>query len=268
MKLKVGVCVNDSCLSDQISNYYILNKNRLKYSLEFIVDNGKDCLDKIEDEKIHVLIVEGTIPLISGLDLVREIENKNFRDRPKIIMVADSKYTCNEIYNEKIEVDRFILKPVNINFLSKAVSALGEAKLNPFHDALFEEDLFKVIHQRDSMEIKYLESKIMALLIDMGFPSDMVGFYYLKLAILFVCLDTNLSTVINKSLFYFVGINCKKNSKTIEASIRSVIRETWNRKSIKNGLILGRPIKSNDGIPTSKELISIVSDYIILERDK
>ena len=89
--------------------------------------DGKAALDKINAGKYDLIISDWNMEPMSGLDLLRNVRQKQeYKDIPFIMITAESK-TENVIAAKEAGVSNYIVKPFNAQTLkTKLVSVLGD----------------------------------------------------------------------------------------------------------------------------------------------
>lgn len=87
-------------VEDSIDDQVILRRSlqkRLKIDFDLvIVETGKDCLKTLEEDKINLLILDNQLPLMTGIEILKEIRNRQI-STPVIFVTGSG--------NEKIAVE-------------------------------------------------------------------------------------------------------------------------------------------------------------------
>jgi two-component system phosphate regulon response regulator PhoB len=87
--------------------------------------NGREGLEQFDRASPHLVITDLMMPYVDGRELVRAIRARpGGRDVPIIVMSA----AHDAIRDERIEHDRFVLKPFNLEELLGRVRELLAAK--------------------------------------------------------------------------------------------------------------------------------------------
>jgi len=119
MKIKV-LYVEDN------ENVRIETLNLLKQLFEFVeaATNGKEGLEKFKNEKFDMIITDINMPIMNGLEMIKEIKKIDKRV-PIIVITAfnDFEYLVESI---KIGVYGYILKPIDIDQLLEAIYRVME----------------------------------------------------------------------------------------------------------------------------------------------
>jgi len=89
------------------------------------VNNGKDGLKNIREQKYDVVLLDLSMPGFSGLDVVNELVNDGNISKQKIVLFTASSVSDREI-DELIKkgVNSCIRKPVDIDILLDKISQL------------------------------------------------------------------------------------------------------------------------------------------------
>ncbi|MBI5873479.1 MAG: response regulator [Candidatus Omnitrophica bacterium] len=91
-----------------------------------IATNGKEALERIEDETPDLIILDLVLPLIPGEEVCKKIRrNEKFKDIP-IIMLTGKCEDTDRIIGKVIGANYYLTKPCNMTELSLTVdSAFG-----------------------------------------------------------------------------------------------------------------------------------------------
>ena len=106
--------VEDDITSQELFKYIII-----KFGYKAIVtDNGKDALNLMKkNNPPRLLIVDWMMPIMNGVDFIKEVRKHNSLYPPYIIMVTCRDLTENKITALKSGADDYITKPFNRNDL-------------------------------------------------------------------------------------------------------------------------------------------------------
>ena len=90
---------------------------------QFIVENGQEGLDTFKEhqEEIDLIITDINMPLMTGLEMAKEIKAIN----QSIPIIVTTAFSNSEYLLEAIElgIDKYVLKPINIKNLITAMSS-------------------------------------------------------------------------------------------------------------------------------------------------
>lgn len=105
--------------------------------------------------------------------------------------------------------------------------------------------------------------EITYVMIELGTPANLKGYYYIREAILY-CLKNQMNSV-TKALYPYIAKKYDTTSSRVERAIRHAIEVTWERGNedvIKK--YFGNTINMQRGKPTNSEFIAIIADKLKL----
>lgn len=107
----------------------MLNWNALGFDIVCMAQNGKQALEQLEVEKVDVIITDIEMPIMNGLDFIREMRDQEMRggleNREVLVLTAyeDFEYARTAI---KYGIAEYVLKPVDIEELTQILTRLKE----------------------------------------------------------------------------------------------------------------------------------------------
>ena len=214
--------------------------------------DGEEALEKIsnEEDKYDVLILDLIMPKKDGLYVLEELKKSK---KQKNIIVLTS-------YNEPDTIRRvseygvryFMLKPFDFKEFEKKILELIEgnkmqSQVIDLHDHNIQISITKILHQ-------------------LGIPSHIKGYQYIREAISLVYTNPSLIGGITKELYPEIGQKYKTSVSRVERAIRHAIEVSWNRGDW--GLmedIFGHSVDIDKAKPTNSEFIVTIADKLRLE---
>jgi len=137
---------------ESLENYAFILKEY--FSKIYLASNGKEALEIFNKQQPDMLLLDISMPLLGGLDLV-EIVRKNHPEIPVVMLTAHSDRE-RLLKAVSLKLDGYLLKPVNVIQLKETLLALIERKqrksnimftANLFwngHDLFYKEELIKL----------------------------------------------------------------------------------------------------------------------------
>ena len=131
----------------------LVDWNSEGFEIDALMTNGKEALDYLENHKVDLIISDIKMPVMSGLDLLEEVERRHLSDAKFVLLTGydEFSYVQRAIRNNCMD---YILKPVSkedlIALLHK-VSNLNEQKE-------------EVRENQKNMEDAYLSSNLMSII--------------------------------------------------------------------------------------------------------
>jgi two-component system response regulator len=99
------------------------------------VDDGAEALDflfargRYEDRENEsypkLILLDLNLPKIGGLDVLREIKSNDLTKSIPVIILSSSKQDADVITGYMLGVNSYVVKPVDFDIFSKAISDLG-----------------------------------------------------------------------------------------------------------------------------------------------
>lgn len=88
----------------------LINWEELDFEITCMAQNGKQALEQLETEKVDLIITDIEMPIMNGLDFIREVRERD-RNVEIVILTAydDFEYAKTAI---KYGITEYILKPV------------------------------------------------------------------------------------------------------------------------------------------------------------
>ena len=104
----------------------VLNSSGYEYSY---VNNGKEGLKLIQEQKFDLVLLDLAMPEFSGVDVVDALQNEGLINKQKIVLFTASSMTDSEIEQlKKRGVNSCIRKPVDIDILMKKLDEIHGSK--------------------------------------------------------------------------------------------------------------------------------------------
>jgi two-component system response regulator (stage 0 sporulation protein A) len=218
-----------------------------KICIKAKVTDGNELINSVLRFNPDVIVSEIMLPNKDGLSAYSEIISKGLS--PSFVALSQL-FTDNEITDaNRLKVSYLVLKPYNMNDLAEKV-------IN--HSQAYSKDL-------DSK--KNLEVQVTETLHDLGLPSHIKGFQYVRAAIMMTVEDMNKIHAITKVLYPSIAKMFDTTTSRVERAIRHSIEVAWARADLS---VLtkefGYTISEEKGKPTNSEFISMIADKIRLKR--
>lgn len=110
------------------------------------------------------------------------------------------------------------------------------------------------------------EAMTSVILHEIGVPTRLKGYQYLREAILLSVRDRNVMNAVTTVLYPRIAAPFDTTPSRVERSIRSAIEAAWNRGDLKNFLVrCGRTSSSLKSRPSNAELICLIADKLQLQ---
>ena len=180
-----------------------------------VVKNGELVLDKLRDNEYDLMIVDGNMPVMGGMEMLQIYQalNAGLPQIPAIILSADATTETIESYRE-IGINAYITKPIQVNLLLQTI------------EDVISQSTFKTAEVIDYVSAK-LENQNDALLLDIDRLNSLKQLgtnsrFVEKLILDFMADTEQRLTSLNDYTKARDYINIKTSSHTIAGSAASV----------------------------------------------
>ena len=238
---------------------------------------GYDALRIIKEIDTDVILLDFIMPGIDGLGILDSIKSLNLKNKPAIIMLSSLASDIAVRQAEKLGASYFIVRPFDNKLLCRRINEIYLDKC----------DNDKILNIRDkylineSVSIYFTEEdmkkndndiglRISSIMKDIGVPLNLIGYNYIKLAILQTINlksqpDFQKNLLFTKDVYPYVASLVGKTGKHIQQNIRNTITRTWQRggQDFINS-IFGYTINYTKGRPTNTEFICMMTDKIMV----
>lgn len=220
--------------------------------------DGDMAIELIKEKKPDLVILDLVMPRADGMEVMEAIsECEDYKGtKPQYIVISAA--GREEIVSQALQTGAsyFFMKPFNGDALIKRIKHMFGAAEQPVHG-----DVFTVGTETNSQNS--IETMVINLLRGLGVPVKMVGYKYLRDAIMIAVKDTDALMSVTKNIYPEIADIHGTSSGNVERNIRYVIEATWNRQDdYKYGTEIGRLFKGTNKKPTNSEFILICSEWI------
>lgn len=210
-----------------------------------LIEEKKDCYD--------VIILDLIMPKKDGLYVLEEMRQRNIN---KNVIVSTS-YDASDVIRKVSEygVNYFILKPFELEDLAKRIN----------------ETMQKEENSNKNIDFHYnnLQISITKILHELGIPSHIKGYQYIREAIGIIYERPEIIGGITKELYPELAEKFDTTVSRVERAIRHAIEVSWNRGNWElMEDIFGHSVDIDKAKPTNSEFIVTIADKMKLEGNK
>ncbi len=249
MKTKLLVVDDNVAMVELIKEYF---RESSKIEVTLTAYDGEEALEKIfgEEDNYDVIILDLIMPQKDGLSVLEEIKKSKKHKNIIVLTSYNEQDTIRKV--GEYGVKYFILKPFDFKDFEKKILDLVEgnkmqSQVIDLHDHNIQISITKILHQ-------------------LGIPSHIKGYQYIREAISLVYTNPNLIGGITKELYPEIGHKYKTSVSRVERAIRHAIEVSWNRGdwSLMEE-IFGHSVDIDKAKPTNSEFIVTIADKLRLE---
>ena len=256
-KVKIIVADDNRNLCQMLQNYL---QDQEDLSIVGIANNGLDAWELIQTQEPDLIILDLVMPNLDGLGVLERINARTIMTRPKIIMLTA--FGQESLTNQAMMhgVDYFILKPFDLDFLSKRIRALTQDLPTASPSQSSSSTYPSVTPVGGELN---LVSEVTTIMHQIGIPAHVKGYQYIRDAILMVVEDVSLLGAVTKKLYPGIARKYNTASSRVERGIRHAIELAWergNKDSLKR--IFGYSMNIERQKPTNSEFIALIADKL------
>ena len=251
-EIKVLMIDDNKSLVDMIEEYFSDNEKIKVVKKAYSGLEGIKVIDKNRND-YDVIILDLIMPNKDGIYVLDEMKKRGI-NKPVIISTS---YNQDEMIRKVSEygVRYFLLKPYDLTDLESRILELSNFELkenkniNLFHSGL-QMSITKILH-------------------DLGVPSHIKGYQYIKEGIMLIYENPRMIGGITKELYPEIANKYNTTVSRVERAIRHAIEVSWNRGDWDlMDEIFGHSVDIDKAKPTNSEFIVTVADKLRLEYKK
>lgn len=246
--IKVLVIDDNKELVNMVKEYFSDHAN-INVALEaYDGDQGLKLIKEYQSD-YDVVILDLIMPKKDGLDVLLEMKKLNINK--KVIVITS--YNSDEMIRKvsELNISYFMLKPFELVDLERKIiscyeSVNGNKVIDVFHNNL-EISVTKILHE-------------------LGVPSHIKGYQYIREGILLVYDSPHFIGGITKELYPNIARTFSTTVSRVERAIRHAIEVSWNRGNWDlMEEIFGHSVDIDKAKPTNSEFIVTVADKLRLD---
>lgn len=252
-KIKLVLVDDNIELVRMIEEYF--SSNRAGIEVVYTAKNGEEGLDIIKNKQddYDLIILDLVMPKLDGVGVLKQMKEENINK--KVIVLTS--YNSAEMIRKVSEygVDYYLLKPFDLPELEARILEVS--------------NLEKQGNKSINLYKHNLQISITNILHELGVPSHIKGYQYIRESIMIVYDRPEIVGGITKELYPEVADKYDTTVSRVERAIRHAIEVSWNRGSwdlMED--IFGHSIDIDKAKPTNSEFIVTIADKLKLEFGK
>ncbi len=251
-KIKVLMIDDNINLIEMVKEYFSSHDS---IEIAYIAKDGQEGIKVIEKEKNNydVIVLDLIMPNKDGLYVLKEMKKRNIMSK---VIVATS-YNASDVIREVSEygVNYFILKPFELTDLEQRIISLTRDN--------------KMANKNIDIHYNNLQISITKILHELGIPSHIKGYQYIREAIGIIYEHPETIGGITKELYPELAGRFDTTVSRVERAIRHAIEVSWNRANWElMEEIFGNSVDIDKAKPTNSEFIVTIADKLKLEFSK
>lgn len=210
----------------------------------------KENWKKIKNNTYDCILLDLIMPKKDGIYVLEQIKENNLN----LNIIVETSYNEQETIRNVSEygVKYFVLKPFELEDLEKKILSVTNKQEKRYGSINLVE--------------KNLQLSVTKILHDLGIPSNIKGYSYIRDAITLVYNNPELIGGITKELYPEIGKKYNISITRVERSIRHAIEVSWNRGDWDlMEEIFGHSVDIDKAKPTNSEFIVTIADKLKLD---
>lgn len=246
-KIRVLMIDDNVALTEMVKEYFKDNK---KIEIVSSYDNGLDGIKAIIEEKdtYDIILLDLIMPKKDGIAVLEELKEKNITRN----IIVETSYNSPEVIRNVSEygVNYYILKPFELDDLENKILSIFK----------------KLDNKSINLVTNNLEISVTRMLHQLGMPSHIKGYQYIRDGIIMIYNNPNIIGGITKELYPDVASKYDTTVSRVERAIRHAIEVSWNRGNWDlMEEIFGHSVDIDKAKPTNSEFIVTIADKLRLE---
>ncbi len=246
-KIKVLMIDDNESLVEMVSEYF---NNHKKIEVVLSCKDGEEGLNTIinKGDEYDVILLDLVMPKKDGLYVLEELNKRGIEKN----IIVETSYNEPKVIRKVSEygVSYYILKPFDLTDLENKIlemfNNLSNKSINLYHSNL-QISITKMLHE-------------------LGMPSHIKGYQYIREGISMIYNDPSLIGGITKELYPELATKFDTTVSRVERAIRHAIEVSWNRGNWDYmEEIFGHSVDIDKAKPTNSEFIVTVADKLRLE---
>ena len=252
MKTKINALVVDDSMefTSSVKEYFTSNA---VINIVDVLTDGEKVVNYIKEHQndIDVILMDLILPGKDGLQILEELEEMKIKKHFIILSSYRKEYTIR--MTSRFNVDYFMLKPIHLSSLENRIKEVMEENKTKLY-------VEKQVNSK-------IQLQVTELLHNLGVPSQIKGYQYLREGILMLYESTGLIGGITKEVYPEIALRYNTTPSRVERAIRHAIEVSWNRADYDMmNKIFGHSIDYHRAKPTNSEFMVTLSDALRLNQ--
>lgn len=249
-KVRMLVVDDNEGMVNVIKEYFKDNKD---IDVAFEAYNGEEAINIIEEHKdeIDMILLDIIMPKKDGVYVLEELKSRGICKR----IIVETSYDTDDMIHMvgKLGASYFISKPYDLSDLEKRINTLKYLSIP---------DANKIVDFIDGE----LQTTITKMLQELGIPSHIKGYQYIREGIVLLYDDPTMIGGITKELYPLLAKKFNTTVSRVERAMRHAIEVGWTRSDWKmTEDLFGQSVDFDRTKPTNSEFLVTIADKLRLD---
>lgn len=251
-KVKMLVVDDNALLVDVIKDYFS-NSNDIEVS--YTASNGEEAIDILTNQNdIDMVLLDIVMPKKDGIYVLEEMHTRGIDKKVIVETGCDTEDMIHMI--GRLGASYFISKPYDFKDLENRILDIS---------SLSTPDIAKIVSFADGE----LQMTITKMLHELGIPSHIKGYSYIREGITILYDDPKMIGNITKKLYPELAKRYNTTTSRVERAMRHAIEVGWTRSDWKfTEDLFGQSVDFDKAKPTNSEFLVTLADKLRLDNNK
>lgn len=207
--------------------------------------NGEEALGYIvnNESEIDLILLDLLIPKIDGLSLLEELNKRSIFIKSIVLSSFKDESVIKQC--TQFNVVYYLIKPISSSALIRRI-------IDSFDNTILSKPTYE-----------NLDLEISQILHNLGIPSHIRGYKYIKDGILIMLNNDETISYITKEIYPQIAIKYETTSSRVERAIRHAIEVSWLRGDLSlMEDLFGFSVNCDKAKPTNSEFLSTVTERL------
>ena len=239
--IKVVAVDDNEAVLGSVKNYF---KDSESISVVAVFNKGAEALKYLTNnsEEYDLLLIDILLPQVDGIKILEDMKAKGIEK--KIIVLSSFKDDFSIRRIQALNANYYMLKPMDLSILESRMLELFEHSNN--------------IKYKETINV---EVEVSSLLHDLGIPSHVRGYRYIRDGVMLLYESTSMVNLVTKDIYPIIAKKYDTTTTRVERAIRHAIEISWMRGDIKlMEDLFGNSIDFDRSRPTNAEFLTTIAD--------
>lgn len=217
-----------------------------------IARDGEEAIQYLENniESLDLIILDIVMPRKDGIDVLKFMKDNSINKKIIVATSCNSESTIRKV--TELGANYYMLKPINLDKMIEKIQELTK-EINK-------------INVGYNIDENNLQVNVTHVLHELGVPSHIKGYHYLREGIKLIYNNPELIGGITKELYPSIAKKFSSTDTRVERSIRHAIEVSWNRGNwdLMQDLF-GYSVDIDKAKPTNSEFIVTIADKLRMD---
>lgn len=248
----INVLMIDEVSSIKEFTEFLDSKSSTQVNIKYKYSDGLEGLEAIKKhlDEIDCIVLSLVLPSFDGVGILKYLKNENINKRV-ILYTHNTNLDLLKLLGD-YRILFILYKGTDLNLLEDRILDVGKLKAK--------DDL------KENKPVKEMTKEISRLLHDLGMPSHIKGYQYIRDSIELMYNNPNVLGGITKEVYPFIADKYNTTPSRVERAIRHAIEVSWTRGDYDlMEEIFGHSVDFDRAKPTNSEFLATIADKLCLE---